>query len=52
MSTLSEDSIIKIQSKVGYSNNDIKLSITGFWVVVSMHIYSEAIFLFLRAISM
>lgn len=52
VSTLSEDNIIRIQLKVGYSNNDIKLSITGFWVVVSMHLYSEAIFLFLRAISM
>lgn len=30
---------------VDYSNNDVKLSITGFRVKVSIHIYSEAIFL-------
>ena len=29
---------------VDYSNNDVKLSITGFKVKVGIHIYSEAIF--------
>ena len=31
VSTLSENNIIKFHLKVDYSNNDIKLSIIGFW---------------------
>ena len=49
MSTLSENNRIKFHLKVDYSDNDIKLSITGFRVKLRIHIYSEAIFL--RAIS-